>query len=101
MLCCILFIVLFLILNGSISNCLIHIEKNILNKNFVYLRHYSNAHVYHNKINTVFIFVFAGMLLIQLASEFQIILCKYSKLSSIYLFDCCISLFHMIFSAAF
>ena len=96
----ILFIVLFLILNSSISNCLIHIEK-ILNKNFVYLRNYSNTHVYHNKINIVFIFVFAGMLLIQLASEFQIVLCKYSELSSIYLLDCCISLFHMTFSAAF
>ena len=46
---------------------------SIKNKNFVYLRHYSNAHVYHNKINIMFIFVFAGMLLIQLASEFQIV----------------------------
>ena len=54
------------------------------NENFVYLRHYSNALVYHNKINIVFIFVFAAMLLMQLASEFQIVLCKYSELSSIF-----------------
>ena len=72
------------------------------NKNFVYLRNYSNAHVYHKKSSIVFIIiVFADMLFIgtQLASEFQIILCKYSELSSIYLFDCCISLFHMIFQS--
>ena len=93
----IFFIELFLILNSSISNCLIHIE-NMKNKNFVNLRHYSNTHVYRNKSNIVFIFMFAGMLFIQLASEIQIILCKYSELSSIYLFDCCFSLFFQLHS---